>query len=227
MPALTSCASRWTPPRRRRSRWCAARICSTASFAIVRNFTALQRAEGATTPLVSLWLTGLKETVEQLAGLRPARGTHRASRGPSATAGSSTKAVRLARADPRCSSSTQAEEGARSLPPQALAHELGVRFDASGATEPGTSLKRAGDTALVALPPALDADVFHRPWPGPALLYRAVSPCTATTSFTLGNATQQTMREIWNGEAYQDFRSALLSDRPPQACASCGLRWSL
>jgi hypothetical protein len=46
-------------------------------------------------------------------------------------------------------------------------------------------------------------------------------------SFTLGDATQQNLREIWNGERYQHFRGALLSDRPPAACASCGLRWSL
>ena len=32
----------------------------------VREFTELQRAIGATTPKVSLWLTGLKETVDQL-----------------------------------------------------------------------------------------------------------------------------------------------------------------
>jgi hypothetical protein len=35
------------------------------------------------------------------------------------------------------------------------------------------------------------------------------------------------LREIWNGTRYQDFRTALLSDAPPQACANCGLRWSL
>jgi radical SAM protein with 4Fe4S-binding SPASM domain len=46
-------------------------------------------------------------------------------------------------------------------------------------------------------------------------------------SFTLGNATQQTMREIWNGEKYQEFRRALLSPQPPPACSNCGLRWSL
>jgi radical SAM protein with 4Fe4S-binding SPASM domain len=46
-------------------------------------------------------------------------------------------------------------------------------------------------------------------------------------SFTLGDATQQTLREIWNGPAYRAFRSALLSDQPRPACASCGLRWSL
>jgi len=46
-------------------------------------------------------------------------------------------------------------------------------------------------------------------------------------SYTLGDATQETLREIWNGARYQDFRRALLSDSPPAACAGCGLRWSL
>jgi len=46
-------------------------------------------------------------------------------------------------------------------------------------------------------------------------------------SFTLGDATQQTLREIWNGTRYQEFRRALLSEHPAAACASCGLRWSL
>jgi radical SAM protein with 4Fe4S-binding SPASM domain len=46
-------------------------------------------------------------------------------------------------------------------------------------------------------------------------------------SFTLGDATQQSLREIWNGERYQHFRAALLTDKPPPACAGCGLRWSL
>ena len=46
-------------------------------------------------------------------------------------------------------------------------------------------------------------------------------------SFTLGDATQETLREIWNGDRYQAFRAGLLSDRPPAACTGCGLRWSL
>ncbi len=36
-------------------------------------------------------------------------------------------------------------------------------------------------------------------------------------SYTLGDATQQTLREIWNGAAYQDFRGALLSDAAAEA----------
>jgi hypothetical protein len=43
-----------------------------------------------------------------------------------------------------------------------------------------------------------------------------------------GQALQSlSMREIWNGDKYQDFRRALLSPQPPPACSSCGLRWSL
>ncbi len=62
---------------------------------------------------------------------------------------------------------------------------------------------------------------------------RALPCCIAPFSqrgyehYTLGDATQQTLREIWNGPAYQSFRSALLSDTPSKACANCGLRWSL
>ena len=50
---------------------------------------------------------------------------------------------------------------------------------------------------------------------------------TPGLSFTLGDATQQTLREIWSGPAYASFREALLSEKPPSACASCGMRWSL
>jgi MoaA/NifB/PqqE/SkfB family radical SAM enzyme len=46
-------------------------------------------------------------------------------------------------------------------------------------------------------------------------------------SFTLGDATQQSLRDIWNGGRYVDFRAALLSPQPPRVCANCGLRWSL
>ena len=62
---------------------------------------------------------------------------------------------------------------------------------------------------------------------------RALPCCMAPFSargydnYTLGDATQQTLREIWNGVAYQDFRGALLNDAPSRPCASCGLRWSL
>jgi radical SAM protein with 4Fe4S-binding SPASM domain len=45
--------------------------------------------------------------------------------------------------------------------------------------------------------------------------------------YTLGDVNQQTLRDIWQGAAYQAFRGALKSDTPPATCANCGLRWSL
>jgi radical SAM protein with 4Fe4S-binding SPASM domain len=109
-----------------------------------------------------------------------------------------------------------------------LAKSLGIAFSASGgASEPGVSLKRQDEGTPWSL--------CRRPW---TVMYftangRALPCCIAPFSqrgyenYTLGDATQETLREIWNGPAYRAFRSALKSDQPPEACASCGLRWSL
>src|SRR5439155_5208513 len=108
-----------------------------------------------------------------------------------------------------------------------LARRLGIAFNASGATDPATSLKPEQTAQTWSL--------CRRPW---SLTYitahgRAIPCCIAPfsmrgyDSFTLGDATQHMLREIWNGAGYQAFRTALLSDAPPPACAGCGLRWSL
>jgi len=44
---------------------------------------------------------------------------------------------------------------------------------------------------------------------------------------TLGDATQQAPREIWNSPAYRGFRAGLVGDAPPKPCQGCGPRWSL
>src|SRR5205814_7954560 len=109
----------------------------------------------------------------------------------------------------------------------ALAESFGIRFNASGATEPGASLERA--------PERQPWSLCRRPW---SLMYftahgRAIPCCIAPFSvrgydgFTLGDATQQSLRQIWKGERYRHFRAALLSDKPATACSGCGLRWSL
>ena len=197
---------------------------------IVRNvgeFTALQREIGAATPRVSLWLTGLKETIEQL---------------PEFVRLATRIGVRevylqrlvfddlgrgLARAEQSLFEKAQAEEEAAIAAAQALGRELGVTIDASGASEPGTSLRRHQDEA--------PWSACRRPW---SLMYftahgRALPCCIAPFSardyatYTLGDATQETLREIWNGPAYQHFRQALVGDAPSKPCQNCGLRWSL
>jgi len=193
----------------------------------IRTFTALQRQLQSATPRVSLWLTGLKETIAELpAFVRLARdlGVFEVylQRLVYFTDGQG-----LARSQSALFEQLDAGEEAQIREAQSLAKSLGVAFNASGATEPGTSLRQQRDKQPWSL--------CRRPW---SLMYftahgKALPCCIAPfsmhgyASFTLGDATQQTLREIWNGPRYQDFRRALLSTEPPPACARCGLRWSL
>lgn len=193
----------------------------------VREFRALQRALGADAPRVSLWLTGLKETIGQLpafvdlADAIDVREVHlqRLVYFPEGQG--------LASAEQALFEQLDAREEALIREAEARAREHGIVFDASGATEPGTSLRRADEQRPWSL--------CTRPW---TLMYftahgRALPCCIAPFSmrgydaFTLGDATQQSLREIWNGETYRKFRRELLGDAPPTCCANCGLRWSL
>jgi hypothetical protein len=193
----------------------------------VGKFTAYQRQMGVTSPRVSLWLTGLKETVDQL----PAFVRLAADMGVTEV-----HLQRLvfdeagfgkARPEESLFEQTRADETAAIEAAIALGADLGVTLDASGATEPGLSLKRQADDKPWA--------TCRRPW---SLMYftahgRALPCCIAPFSargyenYTLGDATQDTLRDIWNSPAYKGFRTSLLGDAPPAPCQNCGLRWSL
>ncbi len=193
----------------------------------VKKFTSYQKEMDAVNPRVSLWLTGLKETVEQL----PEFVRLAASMG--------VNEVHLQRlvfdetgfgkARPEASLFEQTSNAEQSAieAAQVIGAELGVTLNASGATEPGLSLKRSADDKPWA--------TCRRPW---SLMYftahgRALPCCIAPFSargyenYTLGDATQQTLRDIWNSPAYRGFRGSLLSASPPTPCQNCGLRWSL
>jgi MoaA/NifB/PqqE/SkfB family radical SAM enzyme len=195
----------------------------------VRAFRDLQEREGHAKPQVSAWLTGLKETVEEL----PAFVRLAAEMG--------VKEVYLQRLVFFNQSSIGKARPAQALfermtreqagylkQAENLARSLGITFSASGAaSEPGLSLKKTDGSSPWSL--------CRRPW---SLMYftangRALPCCIAPFSqhgyenYTLGDATQQTLREIWNGPAYREFRAALLSNKPSATCANCGLRWSL
>ena len=193
----------------------------------VSAFTSLQRREGHSRPRVSLWLTGLKETIDQLPAF--VRLAHRI--------GVSEVYLQrlvffphgrgLARPASALFAQIEAQEAESLGEAERLAAELGIRFDASGATEPATSLKPSAE--------ARPWSLCRRPW---TVMYftahgRALPCCIAPfalpgyDAFTLGDATQQSLREIWNSPAYQSFRGSLLSDNPPAVCQGCGLRWSL
>ncbi|MPZ55828.1 MAG: radical SAM protein [Rhizobiales bacterium] len=195
----------------------------------VRAFRELQIREGHERPLVSAWLTGLKETVEELpAFVRVAADIGVREVYLQRLVFFDEHAIGKARPDQALYEQMTREESVYLREAEALARDLGISFSASGAaSEPGMSLKQSGDNAHWSL--------CRRPW---TLMYitangRALPCCIAPFSqrgyehYTLGDATQQTLREMWNGSAYQSFRAALLSSEPSKACANCGLRWSL
>jgi MoaA/NifB/PqqE/SkfB family radical SAM enzyme len=195
----------------------------------VRSFRDLQEREGHDLPRVSAWLTGLKETVEELpAFVRVAAEIGVKEVYLQRLVFFDKDVIGKARPEQALFERLTNDEAAYLKEAEEVARSLGLTFSASGAaSEPGLSLHREQDKTPWSL--------CRRPW---SLMYftangRALPCCIAPFSqhgyehYTLGDATQQTLREIWNGPAYQAFRTALKSDAPPSACASCGLRWSL
>ena len=195
----------------------------------VRRFRALQAREGAASPRVSLWLTGLKETLAEL----PALVRLAADMGVSEVylqrlVFFDADPVGLARPDQTLFGRLETGEAATLAEAEAEARRLGVTFSASGAaSEPGMSLTQTTRDNPWSL--------CGRPW---TLMYftangRALPCCIAPfaqhgyENYTLGDAAEESLDAIWNGARYQAFRAALQSGRPPRACSSCGLRWSL
>ena len=195
----------------------------------VRAFRDMQERERHAKPQVSVWLTGLKETVEEV----PAFVKLAAEIGVKEVylqrlVFFDQSAIGMAQPDQALFERMTSEELASLKEAEELARSLGVAFSASGAaSEPGLSLKKDETGSPWSL--------CRRPW---TLMYftangRALPCCIAPFSqhgyenYTLGDATRQTLRDIWNGAAYREFRASLLSERPAATCANCGLRWSL
>jgi radical SAM protein with 4Fe4S-binding SPASM domain len=112
---------------------------------------------------------------------------------------------------------------------ESLSAQLGIRLSASGARDPRSSLaaaRTADDTPW---------QNCTRPWTTAYVTANGYClPCCISPfatqdyeSLMMGNLFQTTFDEIWNGEAYRKFRTQFLSPKPHQACASCGVYWSL
>jgi MoaA/NifB/PqqE/SkfB family radical SAM enzyme len=194
----------------------------------VKNFVALKESMGAKSPRLSLWLTGLHETLEQLPDfIRLAHDIGVPEVHLQRLVYFEDNPIGLARPESSLFEKRESEDGKYLIEAENIAAGLGVFFDASGAAEPEISLRRVeGDSPW---------SLCRRPW---SLMYftahgRALPCCIAPFSmhgydnFTLGNAKTTPLKEIWNGDEYRGFREGLLSDNPPKACAGCGLRWSL
>lgn len=102
-----------------------------------------------------------------------------------------------------------------------------IAFHASGASAPLQSLApNAGSRPWAGC---------QRPWTvsyvtaNGNVLPCCIAPWTAKDykGAILGNAFQQPLAEIWNGERYQTFRTTFESDTPPDPCRGCGSLWSI
>jgi radical SAM protein with 4Fe4S-binding SPASM domain len=195
----------------------------------VARFRSLQEREGHEKPRVSAWLTGLKETVAELpAFVRVASEIGVKEIHLQRLVFFDRDTVGLARPDQTLFERMDGGEAEALREAEDLAKSLGMTFSASGAaSEPGMSLEKTTSRNPWSL--------CGRPW---TVMYftangRALPCCIAPfaqrgyENYTLGDATRETLRQIWNGQRYQTFRDALQSDQPPSACGSCGLRWSL
>ncbi len=194
----------------------------------VRAFTAMQRAQDARKPAVSLWFTAMRENLHDLPRL------------VDLAADAGIKEVYMQRL-------VYFEEGLaaskQSLFRRALreeldlvrnceerCRELGITFNAAGTTTPVESLVR---------------DFGERPWSGCRRPYsltyitssgNVLSCCFAPFGHksareykeerVLGNIFQEPIAAIWQGERYQAFRAAFESDAPARHCSQCGLNWS-
>jgi MoaA/NifB/PqqE/SkfB family radical SAM enzyme len=110
-----------------------------------------------------------------------------------------------------------------------LSSDLGINFLASGGRDPINSLAAARPADFAPWQACM------RPWTTAYItangncLPCCISPFATNDydSLILGNLFERPFHEIWNEPLYQKFRTDLLSDHPHQACASCGVYWSL
>ena len=195
----------------------------------IKGLTALKIERGSLTPLISLWLTGLRETLKELADfirLANSLGIERVYLQRLVYwEGSSDD--QMARPEQSLFNSLKNKEDELIRSAENLARSLGVSFEASGATTPSASL--SGE------PQERPWSACMRPW---TLMYisargSAFPCCIAPFStvdlshLSLGNAFTQDLGSIWNGRRYQEFRRRLLSAEPPECCKGCGACWSL
>lgn len=200
---------------------------------IVKNsceFVTLKERLGVDHPTVSLWLVGLKETLDQLSAfvrLAHDMGIAEVYLQRMVYFDDEQDGQGIARADQALFGSINGDEARLVEEAHRLADELGIAFHASGATSPEQSLMPRDEGRPWSL--------CRRPW---TLMYITangnVLPCCLAPfaerdydSLILGNVFERPLMDIWNDYLYQKFRSELVSDNPPHACKNCGVRWSL
>jgi radical SAM protein with 4Fe4S-binding SPASM domain len=192
----------------------------------LRDLSRLKASLGSSTPKVSLWITGMKSNVAELPalvrlaseiGVREVYLQRLVYSGRGLAV--QDEALFRRADDPELAAVREAEE---------LAAELGI--DLKGSGEASAAQMVAGEGAQTE-----SYRECRRPW---SLMYVTANgnllPCCIAPftgahydGIVLGNIFQESAEEIWNGQRYRQWRRAMLSGDPPEACAGCGAGWSL
>lgn len=200
---------------------------------VVRNlkrFVEIQREVGAERPRPSLWMTGMKENIAELPDvirLAARIGVPEVYLQRMVYYGHETDAPGMMGEGHGLFADFDAEVERIVAESESLAASLGVALRAAGATTAGKSLKVQSETR--------PWSACMRPWTTAYItangnaLPCCISPFATSDyeSLNLGNIFEQPFGDLWNGERYQEWRERLLSDTPNEACAGCGLFWSL
>ena len=188
---------------------------------------------GASTPHISIWCVGTRENLQELPDLVRLAASLNV---PEVYlqrmvffAGQPDQQYGMARNDLAFFGDTLNEEEAIIQDCTRLSADLGIKFLASGAPDPISSMAAARQADYAPWQACL------RPWTTAYVtangncLPCCISPFATSDyeSLILGNLFERPFAEIWNEQRYQSFRKDLLSDHPNPACSNCGVYWSL
>src|SRR5881628_1499892 len=213
-------ASRFTSTNRSRFPMTFAKVMGN-----LERFVEVKREAAAVHPRVSLWFTALRDNIEEIPGL-----VLLATRAGAAGIYLQRlvyNGLGLATKEQSLYGRLQEREAALIRETEHAARAAGLSFSASGAAAPEISLTPSHDDR--------PWSQCRRPW---SLVYVTVHghvlPCCIAPWITehydgiiLGNLYQQSLEDIWWGQHYLDFRTAIQTDVPPEPCRGCGVKWSL
>ena len=195
----------------------------------LRSLVKLQTEQSQSLPKLSLWFLGTKENIAELPDF------------VKLAAAIGIREVYLQRLvfglDGKGSGLARREKSLQDTDPntlqliqhsQKMAADLGIRFNASGLCRPLESIQRNSDA--------------DKPWsrcyrPQTLMYVTAngnVLPCCIApfatvdyASIILGNVYETSLKDIWRGPRYENFRHRLQTAEPPNCCQGCGVLWSL
>ncbi len=195
----------------------------------LKSFLILQKQHQVAYPKLSLWFLGTRDNISEIPGLielaaeigidevylqrlvyfqdNGGYGVARAAKTLQDSAGGSSELIHKS---------------------QELAAKLGIRFNASGLSEPVESLQGQAEAGLP----------WSRCYRPLTLMYVTangnVLPCCISPfatvdydSIILGNVFKNSLEEIWTGSKYENFRKRHQTPAPPKSCRGCGVQWSL